>query len=102
MKDKIKVDGVIDRKKTSSFKRPKLYLLALILPFTAVDSFCGECRARSACTYVQSDLALHPPLLYHYCLLTKIHPFLLNQVASVCLVFNNLAAFLLDYKENYN
>ena len=24
--------------------------------------FFGECRARSACTYVQSDLALHSPL----------------------------------------
>ena len=25
------------------------------------DIFCGECRARSDCTYVQSDLALHSP-----------------------------------------
>ena len=31
-----------------------------------MDFFCGECRARSAYTYVQSDLALHSPLFHHY------------------------------------
>ena len=28
--------------------------------------FCDECTARSACTYVNSDLALHSPLSMHY------------------------------------
>ena len=30
--------------------------------FATMRLFCGKCRARSACTYVQSDLALHSPL----------------------------------------
>ena len=33
--------------------------LTLILPFSTISLFCGECRGRSACTYIQSDLALH-------------------------------------------
>ena len=32
---------------------------------TIMDLFCGECRARSACTYVQCDLTLHSTPLYH-------------------------------------
>ena len=30
-----------------------------------VNLFCRERRARTACTYEQSDLALHCPLFYH-------------------------------------
>ena len=36
-----------------------------------MDLLCRKCRARSASTYVQSDLALHNPLLYRLFLLTK-------------------------------
>ena len=36
------------------------------LTFVTMDFLYGECRARLACTYVQSDLALPSPLLYHY------------------------------------
>ena len=37
----------------------------LILPLETTYSFCGDCRARIACTCVQPDLALHFPQLYH-------------------------------------
>ena len=37
--------------------------------FSSMGYFCGERRARSACTYVQSDLALHSPLfIINFCL----------------------------------
>ena len=39
--------------------------ITLILPIGSMDIFCGKYRARSACTYVQSDLALHSPLFDH-------------------------------------
>ena len=47
-------------------KIPNCYLfiritLTFVLPNATMDLFCGSCRARSACTYVQSDLALHSP-----------------------------------------
>ena len=32
-----------------------------VLTLFTVDLLCGECRSRSACTYLQSDLALHSP-----------------------------------------
>ena len=51
-------ERVISRNK--GIKRLTAFLL-----FETIDSFCGVCRARSACTYVQSDLALHSPLIYH-------------------------------------
>ena len=35
--------------------------------------FCGEYKARSDCTYVQSDLALHSPLFYQLSLAMKPH-----------------------------
>ena len=39
--------------------------LILIMTVAATDLFCRECRARSACTYVHSDLAPRSPMLYH-------------------------------------
>ena len=33
-----------------------------MLSFEDIDLLCGECRARSACTNVLSDLALLTPL----------------------------------------
>ena len=47
--------------------------LTITLTFVSIDLFCGECAARSARTYVQSDLDLHspdrchlnPPFLHH-------------------------------------
>ena len=39
-----------------------IWSLILILPLMTVTLFCRECRAKSACTYVQADLALHSPL----------------------------------------
>ena len=41
---------------------------------------CVECIARSDCTYVQSDLALHSPLY--------LEPF--NQMKSLCIVVSSL------------
>ena len=46
------------------------------------NRLCGECRAKSACTYVQSDHALHSPLLHHQHLSRKPH-----QVSLVCVFF---------------
>ena len=40
-------------------------VLFIINPwFANMDLLSGECRARSACTYMQSDLALHSPLFH--------------------------------------
>ena len=47
----------------------------LTVPLATTGLFCGECRARSTCTYVQSDLALHSPLVY-FCQLNTIESFL--------------------------
>ena len=41
---------------------PRLLTLTLLL--ATINVLCGECRARSDYTYVQSNLALHSPLLY--------------------------------------
>ena len=35
----------------------------ILTPFASTDLYCGECRERSDCTYVQSDLALHSALV---------------------------------------
>ena len=48
-------------------------------------NICGECKARSDCTYVQSDVALYTPMLYHYFLLRKSHLTPYNKLKSVCL-----------------
>ena len=48
------------------FPYAAIIILTLILPVRAMALFCGECRPRSDCTYVQSDLALHSPQIYHY------------------------------------
>ena len=34
------------------------------MTFVTIHIFCGGFKARSDCTYIQADLALHPPLLY--------------------------------------
>ena len=40
---------------------------SIILLFASMHlSFCGGCRARSVCKYMQSDLILHFMLVYHY------------------------------------
>ena len=39
-----------------------------------MDLFCRECRARSDCTYVQSDLALHSSQQFQFCR-TRVNPF---------------------------
>ena len=49
-------------------------VLTLILPFETMHLHCGECRSRSPCTYLQSDLALHSLQLYHLLMSTKLHP----------------------------
>ena len=41
--------------------------------FITINLFCGEWRARSDCTYVQSDLALHSPLPYYLTRQKKSH-----------------------------
>ena len=41
---------------------PRLLTLTLLL--ATINVLWSECRARSDCTYVQSDLALRSPLLY--------------------------------------
>ena len=38
--------------------------LKRIRAFAFMNLFSGEYRSRSACTYVQSDLALHSPLFF--------------------------------------
>ena len=47
---------------------------AAVIVDSPMDLFSGECRARFAYTYVQSDLAFRSPLLYHKRLLTKTLP----------------------------
>ena len=49
-------------RQTKIFEYDKM--VTLVLPNATMNLFCGECRARSDCTYVQSDLALHSPLRY--------------------------------------
>ena len=49
---------------------PQLFL-TLILPFVTMDLFYWKCRARSACTYIQSDLALHSSLFHHWLFTTQ-------------------------------
>ena len=39
--------------------------------------FCQDCRARSACTYLPSDLALHSPWFNRLFLSTKSHQIIL-------------------------
>ena len=52
-----------------------------------MHSVHGECRARSDCMYVQSDLALHCPKFSHQSLPSKAYPFLFrsNQLQYVCI-----------------
>ena len=65
-------------------------VLTLILPFVTMHSFSGECRARSASTYVQFDLALHSPLLLHYFLPYKTHPLPFDKLKFVSVIIINL------------
>ena len=50
------------------------YVFIRILKFATIDLFRGKCRARSACTYVQADRALHSPPLSHYFLSVILNP----------------------------
>ena len=56
-------------KRNPNFSEPHIVFdvvrLTLILTFVVMYLCCGECRVRSACTYVQSDIALHAPLFYY-------------------------------------
>ena len=52
-----------------------------------MNLFCGECRARSDCTYVQFDLALHSSKFYKQIpSTTKSYPMPWNQFKSVCII----------------
>ena len=43
---------------------PQSFIINPYPPFVTMDFIYGECRLRSTCTYVQSDLAPHSPMLY--------------------------------------
>ena len=60
-------------KETSHFTLPLSWCLLLW-------NFEGDCKSRLACTYVQSNLDLHSPLLYRYFLWKKYHPMPCNQL----------------------
>ena len=75
--------------------KPKQNIVIFILQFQTMDLFSGECRARSACTYAQSDLALHYPLVYHQFLSTKPVP----KQALVFIVFSKCLLKTLQEKE---
>ena len=53
-------------------------ILTVFILLVTMDLFCGRCRKRSACTYMQSDLALHSTLLYHNFLSPKPVPMSFN------------------------
>ena len=57
-----------------------------------MDLLRGQCRARSACTYVQTDLALHSPLLFFFYnfLSTELYPVQFNHLNWVYVKVNNL------------
>ena len=55
-------------------------ILALIPPLATIDSFCGKYTSRSACTYVQSDLALHYLLFFYQFLSTNPKPLPFNPL----------------------
>ena len=62
------IENMQDKKIPNELYRCKNFqckTLFHILAFANMDLLCGECRARSDCTRVQSDLALHCPLDYH-------------------------------------
>ena len=42
------------------------YIVTIILALITIELSCGVWRARSDCTYVQSDLTLHFSLLKHF------------------------------------
>ena len=73
-KKSYKVQVVIDF--DCSYETVTCPSLHLNLALATIGSFNGECRARSDCTYVQSDLVLHSPLLNQYFSIneTKPHP----------------------------
>ena len=55
-------------------------MLTLILPLLTMDLPCREFRARSGCTYMQSDFALHFLKLHNQILSTKHHPMPFNPL----------------------
>ena len=58
----------------------EIFSLTLILPIVTMDSFFGECRARSACAYVQSDLTLYSPLFFQKFLSKMSQPVPFNEL----------------------
>ena len=68
-------------------------LRALTLnPYPAVyidGLFCGECRERSDCTYVQPHLALHSPVLFQKFLSTETSLCPLSQLKSAIAAVKN-------------
>ena len=64
--------------------------LTFILKPANMDLFCGECRARSDCTYVQSYLDLHSPQPYPEILSTKAYPMTFNELKSVFVIVYKL------------
>ena len=65
-------------------------LLTVVQPLANMGLFYGQTAARSANTYVQSDLALHSPLLFCYFLSKKSHPMPFNRLRSDCVIVINL------------
>ena len=57
--------------------------------FPTIDLFCGKSRARSDWTYVQSDLALHFPLIFHYYLFKKSDPMPVKTLYHTIPTFND-------------
>ena len=61
--------------------------------------FCGQCRARSDCTYVQSDLVLHFPLMYVQSDLALHSPLIFDEFLSTKnrpLSFNGMKSVIVD------
>ena len=53
------------RKNQGLFGKGLNYIVTIIIAIATIELSCGECRARSDCSYVQSDLALHFSMLNH-------------------------------------
>ena len=64
--------------------------LTFTLSFGTIELFCRDDRARSACTYMQPNLALHSLLFYPYFLTNEHHNIPLHRLKSVCIILDNL------------
>ena len=67
-----------------------MFISTLILSFVTKRLSWGECRSRSDCTYVQSDLGLHSPRFYRVFLSLKSPLMQFYQLKYVCEIVNNL------------